>query len=274
MRLEYKKIFKQAWLLTKTNKFLWAFGLFLVWGNFFTLLNPDSAKAFLSFAVILGIVFLVLYFHALAGSIIAIKAILDKQETSFAKAFKLSRAYYNRLIGITFSIIIIMAVLVIIIGGPITYLLAAHLAFRAMTLLVLGLAVVIPVTVVAVLINLLAPMFVVIFDRKLKEAISESFSLISKYWPSLLWFGFLLFVISVLVSALTAAPFVLFTHFAYHKADVLWLLSAQIIYGLAALLIQSLLAIFSQTAWVLVFLDLVKPQKIEDEEVVPVPEVA
>ena len=43
--------------------------------------------------------------------------------------------------------------------------------------------------------------------------------------------------------------------------------------GIVFILIQSVYLVLQQTAWILAFSELVKPQKLEQEEVVPVPEV-
>lgn len=264
--VSYPKIFRQAWAITKTYKFLWLFGLFLVWTdvlNFQTggkqLDLPKDLSPVLAVGIfILLIILIVLYFRCRAAIISAVKAVLDKKETTFSKAFRSSRDFYQRLFLISFLIGLAMMTVVLVVAVPVSYFFSLKMTVRAIVLLVLGSGAVIPVLVAGVLVDFLASLFVVLFDLKIKDAVNSSFDLISKHWPQFLVFGFFLFCLTI--------PALFFGAFVVSLASSLlgiWGLSAGIVFFLFA---QSILAVFTQASWVLFFLQLVKPTKLDEEE--------
>jgi hypothetical protein len=211
--------------------------------------------------VLAAILLIVLYFRAKAGLMIAIKAILDKQETSFGRAFRFAGLFFNRILIISILAELGLALLAVVLGGPVAVLFKQHFLNRAVVLLVLALLIFIPAAVTAILVNILAPMFVVIFDLKIQEAVSSAFELIKKYRFQLILFGLLLF-------SLELAPlFLMSIVVKLHRG-----LTTSLFCAAAFLIIESAVAVFAQTAWVLAFLELVKPQKVEEERV-PLPEV-
>jgi hypothetical protein len=306
MRLEYGKIFKQAWQITKTNKFLWLFGLFLFWANAFSfnygypdVKDPQSTdmyrdqltnwiQAHLQLAVILSIavvlvfiVLLYLYFRSRVAILIAIKALLDKQETSFHKSFKAGKLFLGRTFGVVFVANLIMVVLTAIISGPIMYLYHLGLDGRANVLYIFGMCILVPVSFVIFLVNALGPIFVVFYDQKIGEAIRSSIQLVTKHWVNLLVFTIYASVIvlsALIVVGLLLAPFVLLGFFAYHKMDETWnLIWMSISIGIGFIIflsINAVVAVFQQTSWVLVFLELIKPEKMSETESLPATEVA
>lgn len=306
MALPYRKIFKQAYEISRNNRFLWIFGLFLLLGSLFNFnfffrnedlnLKPGvidlswfQTHAFfgnLGLLFILAVVLelILLYFKAKAGCIIAVKAIVDKQQTSFVKSFHIARLFHWRLFGVFFLTELALLGAIIVIGGPILYLFSVKLFIRALVLLSIGLIILFPTFVLAVLVNFLAPMFIVLHDFKIGEAIRHSVEIIGQFWSSLLVFGFLLFwltifalFISIVAGALAASPFVLLAYLAYHKVGIAAGIGLTIISvalgSIVFLAMQAAAATFAQTAWVLAFLELVKPQKLEEEESLPVPEI-
>src|SRR4051812_20173554 len=108
--MPFKQIFKQAYTILRTHKFLWGLGLLLIWGNglnIFSYWSDDQKKSQLSseeiishfkshlgldlmlvgIAIIVAIVLIVLYFRAKASIIIGVKKIMDKQPADFRKSF-------------------------------------------------------------------------------------------------------------------------------------------------------------------------------------------
>ncbi|MEJ0021732.1 MAG: hypothetical protein WDN47_04115 [Candidatus Doudnabacteria bacterium] len=302
MILPYRKIFKQAYEIVWNNKFLWIFGLFLLFGNFFNFnyvfqsqgtnsgdLSWFQNHAFLgnlTLLIVLGVILelILLLFKARAGNIIAVKAIIDRQETSFVKSFNYGGLFHLRLLGVFLLMQIALFLALVVIGGPIFYLFSLKFFIRALILSAIGLIIFIPISVIAALISFLAPMFVVLHDFKIGEAIQRSFELVSQFWFTLLVFSFMLFCLAVLAflasliaAAITALPFVLLAYLAYHKvgfgAGVALTIVSVTAGSIVFLIIQALVATFAQTAWVLAFLELIKPQKLEEEESLPVPEI-
>jgi hypothetical protein len=234
--------------------------------------------------LLLFIGLLVLYFRAKAGVIIAIKALLDKQDTSFRKAFSVSKLFYLRLFGASFLVWLVQVLSILIAITPFAYLIYQGFYWRASVLGILSLGFLLPVIIVAQLTNLLAPMSIVFHDLKIKESIKFSFNLISKHWPQLILLSLFLLGVAfaalftaLLAAAILASPFVLLAFMAYHRMETATLILtvlASIIGLVGYIAVQSATAVFIQAVWVLAFRELVKPEKLEEEKVAIVPETA
>jgi hypothetical protein len=293
----YTKIIKQAWVITKTNKFLWTFGLFLFFGNLVNVLlslpsNSDNSQManYPTWAVWVGsggLVLLILlflfYFRAKVASVIAVKAIVEKQETSFSKSFAASSKYYWRVFGISVILDLILFALFYLLTTPIFYLWSEKLTARATVLTILGIGIFIPAWFMVQFANFLSPMFVSFYDLNILEGIRSSLDLIAKrlrvlvlFYLRLLGIGIVALLLVLIMAGLGAAPFVFFAVFAYYRGGFVWsttLIVIGSILGSAIFLtlISGLLA-FMQTAWALAFLEFSRPQKFE-EEMLPEPEV-
>ncbi len=203
--------------------------------------------------------FVILYFRMKAGLIIAIKALIDKQPTSFAIAFRAGRFFYGRILGASILLQLGILIFAIIILGPVIY----SSGLQGDILGVFGIAILIPVMVIVVLMRVLAPLFVVVYDQKIGEAIDRSYILISKVWPRLIFFGLTLLVLELFPLFLSV--------FVIGLLGGLWF---KLAVGTALIAVLAPIAAFSQTAWVLMFLELVRPQKMDQVEAVPAPEIA
>lgn len=243
---------------------MWLFGLFLFLGNGISV-GSSFVKVDLSgnqsiIAVIILFFLAMVYFRAQAGIISCIKAVLDKQITSFTQGLAAGRLFQWRLLGVAMIMNAGLFALTMIIISPIFYLYHSHLLWRAGILSGLGLAILIPTSIIVALISVMAPMFIVFYDLKIGEAIRQSFELVREFWLRLLVFSLLLFGINLLVSA--GSIFVLLLYLAYHKVGLI------VAGSLILLMVQPVLTCFAQTAWVLAFQELIKPQKFEEEKVV------
>ena len=115
MILPYQKIFKQAYVFIKTNRFLIGFGLLLVLGGFFDylyfVLQEDLVNTIaFSFGSIMqrnlilmtliigSIIYLLIYYRAQTAIILSTKGILDKQEVGFKKGFSYAGFFYLRVL--------------------------------------------------------------------------------------------------------------------------------------------------------------------------------
>lgn len=309
--LPYKKLLKQAWQIVKTNRFLWLFGLFLFWGNIFNFIFSQSNDAnqpvspnvqdltdwfnnhigialLLFFVMILFLVIMfVLNYRAKAGLILSVKAIVNKQPTGFKKELIAGKKYFWRLVGISLLLILAMFLLGLVLGGPVILLLNAQLYFRAAILGLFALIILLPLTILLSLMQTTAPLFTVLHDFGIRDSLNASFDLISQAWPVLLFYGFLLFCISIIgfvgsifSLSILSVPFVILSYFVYYKVGLtLAVLSASVglIIGIIFfLIVQAILALYVQTAWVLAFLEIVKPIIIKNPDAVvaePVSEV-
>lgn len=301
--LEYSQIFKQALTLIRNNKFLWVFGLFLSLGgifNFFSFSRNGSGEYYqkqslkinlwfsnhpnqtLLIAAVIILLFLLLvyvYFRAKAGIIIAIKAILDKQATGFSQAFRAAQFFYLRILRVFILLALLLVLAFLVLAAPVIYLFVSHYELRALMLLVLALIIFIPLSVVVYFISSLAPLFIVMNDLTATEAIKAGFDLFKKFWSQLIVFSLFLMVLNVaaffvmFLLVILSSLVVFFFHLLYHipaglnhVLTGLGILAGSVIF----LIIQAGLAVFQQAAWLLVFDELVKAQKLEE----PAPETA
>ncbi len=306
MKLEYKKILKQAYQLTKTHKFLWLFGLFLFWGNAFNLSfslhnnnsDPNSQKyadqatqwlqAHTAAAnwIGLGVLFLffvlvILYFWFRAGLLVAAKAVIEKKETSFRQAFKAGGMFYRRILWTSILVSLGLFALGFILATPTLYLLSAGLTGRGIILVIIGLVIFLPVLIAALFTSILAPIFIVYYDQRIDEALKNSLDLVTKYWPQLMLFGLFLaviFMVTMIVLSVILGVFVLFAVMAYHKvsspAGLIFAAIPILIGALGSIIVLAAFTVFQQLSWVLVFEELIRPVKVEEEKTVPLPEVA
>ena len=272
----YKKIFKQAFQITGQHKFLWIFGLFLLFGNVLNFLASWFDQSQIQIKIsnlgytilfLVSVLVIVLFFRSKAALIIAIKAIIDKEPTSAGKAFSVSQLFFSRILGISVIVELALGVLLAILASPISFMFDHHFITRGIILIALGLIIFIPTAVVGTLLNALVPMFVVIYDQTFREAVNRSFEMISEKWLTLLGIGFVLFVIEILAFFLLL-PIVFLWNLPYHREGLILSIIGLVLF----VLLQSLIAVFQQSAWVLAFLELIKPAKMEEEETVVAPE--
>lgn len=304
--IDQSKIFKQAYHVATQNKFLWWFGLALIWTSFPGLAwvsSDDFNKAqnqlsnaatrlsqlpgfgyLLALSIVLALILLVISLRAKAGILISVKAILDKQEISLRKGFKAAKLFWPRILGAWVLIVVFWVIISVILFAPIYYLLEKNLENRAGILAVLALVIYLPLMIGSRLVNFLSPLFIVVFDQTIKESLQKSANLSVEHWRILVWFWFVLSLITGLVSMVLTMVFVAVVGlvvfsatFVYHKMSHEIGITMGIAGGTVSLLgilaSFSALITFQETSWLLFFLNLVRPEKIEAEETVPVPEV-
>ncbi len=281
----YRKILAQAWLLTKTYKFLWAFGLLLFLGQVFnagyTILSqnqrlPDSIQNLMERTWVLWLLFvivcvwLLVYFRARGGVILAIKSLIDREPVRPLAAFYTGRFFVTRLLGLMIALQLITFVFSLLIATPIFYLFTQGLVIRGLILAVLGLAVVVPVAFLIVYLNILGSLFIVIYNMPLRASLAGALNLIAAFWRRLLGLGLLVLGIRILVfitGLILSSPFVILARKEYYSGGsllsfVLLVACGSIIFLAAG----SLLTAFEQVVWVRLFGELIKPQKLEEPE--------
>ncbi len=267
------KIFKQAYEITRNHKFLWIFGLLLTLGNTVFIRDEESMPqvptSYAWLIIFLVLVFLVIYFRSKVSMIIGIKAVLDKQETGANLSFKVSRLFYIRVLLVYLLTEIALLVFGSIIAIPIVSMFERGQLSTAIPFLIVGLFIFIPFAVTIALINVLAPMYVVLYDLKPKEAIKSSVDLFSKYWFPLSSLALLLFLPQLAI-LLLSIPIVFLSDLPYHMVGFISMIVGLLVLWIA----HAIIAVFTQSVWVLVFLDYVKPQKFEVTEPVVMPEIA
>jgi hypothetical protein len=195
--------------------------------------------------------------------------IQDKEAVTFRKTFNLAKKFAVQLIGMSVLLQITLLILTIVISAPISYLLSAGSVSKAVILLGLGALVFVPFAFFLFAIGVLAPMFIVMFNLPLRLAILASTSIVGLVWRKVLGLSLLLgglSIVTAIVAGIISSPFVIFAILSYHKGGSAWTLGLPIlISSIVFISIQSLFISFQQTAWVLFFSEVVRPQKFEEE---------
>lgn len=294
----HRKILEQAYSITRQYKFLWGFGLFLVWGYMLVLSflwgsiyqANDSASpqavtswaasnesvAFLTAAVgvfLLGI-FIVLYYRSKVGLILAVKALVEKKETGFIKGLQASKPAYHKATVLSITFWFFILIVIAILSAPIFYLIVLGFIDRATMLGTLALIIFIPLSILGSPLSILSTLFVSLYELKIGASVKASFSLIAKKWLPLLTFAFLLW--SIVITTLFISLFMVFlvlAPFIFTLGIEIYAIGVGL--GLMFFLgVTALIAVFYLTAWVLAFEELIKPIKTEEEEPLVIPEAA
>lgn len=275
-------------------------GLFLVWGELFNFVAYISNRQedqlgknlqiwtsqhrigfviALAAGLLLAVILMQMYFRGKAGLIWATKAIADKKEHGFSLAFKNSRKYFMRLFVIWFVTSFLLILAASILAVPVAYLLAIKFMGRALILGTLALFIFIPLSFLVNFINNLAPMYVVLHDMKVSPAISLSFEMVKKLWVAMLIFSFFLGLLTLVSASILSVLWsmgVVFLGNIFYNTGGFHLTIGSVLSGIIALgaflIFSSWIAVYQQIAWVLLFAELNRPIKLEEEEL-PVPEI-
>lgn len=220
---------------------------------------------------------LVIYFRAKAGIILSVKLITEKQPVSFFLTFKLARNFLVRLLSVSLFLQVLLASLSFVILTPIFYLFSTGATGRGLILAGIGALVFIPSAFLVSFANIVTPLFLVIFEMPVFHGLKAAVSVITSAGRKLLWFALILAVIGVLATILAimaSSPFVILAILSYHRGGQI---AGSLLCGIVALAVflsfQAVISAFQQTAWTLFFMELVRPEKIEDETV-PIPDTA
>lgn len=175
MDFPYNKILRQAYSITKQNKFLWGFGLFLVF-------------------------FPVIWFFAFwfkAGLITSIREVVNKRETNLAKSLSLGSNFFGR-IGF-------LGLLLAVFLGAVNWLLLKPQPSQGANLFAILVYAIIGLTVIAVV--ELAAVFVVFHDLKTKDSLNSALDLVSKHWLTLIVLSLILLAVSSVFPSVAAVVF-------------------------------------------------------------------
>ncbi len=306
----YRKIFKQAWFNAWRNKFLWFFGLFAALlgaddelnivrgafnlgdgGELFALfksmsdadlfsfsalsgvkkaLNGDASTLFVIFFVYLFFFLLLILFSVLAVSsqvaIISASAnFTEKKKNDFYSLFNLGLKKFLPAFFLNF-------ILAVVVGSLFVLFSLFSISQNANLFIFLLLFIVfIPLSISLSFVNRYAVAYLVVFNKKIKDAILSAYKLFVKNWLVSLEMSLFFFVFSILLG------FFLLYIFFIGKTILLYLISfflsvkmsgAVVFVVILALLLflfiiifaGSLFSVFKTSAWTILFLKLDKNQ--------------
>lgn len=304
------QIIKQAFQLTKKNKVFWVVGLFLFWPMLIQsvlLLSyilpsdyqtssgkeifkpmefnfiPGPITGFISLAILLFLVWS--YFRARSVLISAVDKIQKKEQIKTKKIFAAAFKPSFTVMRVSLSLLMTILFLTLFLTYPVMNLMENNFSGRAYSLGLFAILIYIPIFIFLFFSIVLSPIFIILYQFSVHDSLRASFDVIRKFWPILLAFtlslvalGFVALFFAVFLLILSALPFVLLIYIFYDMFAPSVLLSLQILAGIAGMMgyitVHVFYSSFQNIAWVLMFKEMVKPIKTEEEEKVAVPEGA
>ncbi len=298
--IDLSEILQKAYKYTRNHKFLWFFGFFLTgWGtgNFIRRVDLNADRIYLhiqhliirahhrpvllafttivTMLVLLGISVL----GAIGRSLIIHSGLhLERrEEVTFKEALKHTEKKHWRVFWIGLYISISMLVILSWLAVPLYFVFRHGVDTRAVLLVLLALAIFIPVIVILSLVNIFSACYVVVYDLKIFAAIRGSFDLLAGFWEKTMSLFMILFVIYCGLLLLSATIVGLSGFVAYGLFAALKALPASIIFDILVVItsvllisVNSILNVFTNFAWTLFFLKIVKVKFIEEGAVVAV----
>ncbi|TSC65714.1 MAG: Uncharacterized protein G01um101477_371 [Candidatus Doudnabacteria bacterium Gr01-1014_77] len=295
--LSLSEILTRAYIYTKNHKSLWFFGFFLTgWGvmNFVRRvdLNADHLDRYyrhiLNYVtnhpleLVISIISLILliviasFVGAIArSSIIHAADLLDKEEpVTFRAVLKYATKSVWR---VFFAGLFTNAVIIFFFAWlalPLWLVFKNGFELRGFILIVAALVIFIPIIIVLSLVNIFACCYIVIYKLKLKDAFASAFDLLAVFWQQVIALFVMLFVIYFFFFFFSATLVGFIGVLAYLPIILVKSLSLQwfaaiilaliVILSLALLLVNAILNVFTNFAWTIFFLDIVKAKYIKD----------
>lgn len=302
----YAAILKKAYKLTRENVALWVFGVFLslssvlnvflgnvIWGegelSDFTLAGElDKFQDWIRSSwglLTLVMILLILFLSAVSKAAVvwSVKNLDSGKPFTVSRALREGRRFIWPIFWMQTLLLFLFFLLLAALAVPVVFLAAAGEIGRAAALAFLGAAIFVPVTVLLVFLILYGPVFVVLYQLRLRPALSLAFRLIqTKLLESLILAAFLAgiclgFMILVGFSIIVVSAPIAFLFLVFSKLGLVWAVSALIFitafFGLCGIVILSAgLAIFNNCVWLLAVQEMVKTEKTEEQAKVLAPE--
>lgn len=300
LQIDYTGLIKKSWLVTWKNRFLWKFGAILaltgLLGNFsrvsdiskddkFYSTHQDAIMNFvqanLSWIIIAGIVFFVVYLAiavlailAQAGLIDSLKKVLVGEKTSFLSGMKTGKAFFWKMLGMKVMIGIATFFSILILAIPIIILIYYGDVIASIILGIIALVIIISIIVIGSFLNNFGQMYLVLGNIGILSALENSYALFRRYLSNnmilLLIFipiGIVVSFIYILAVVVIAAIFTPIGALTYYLVGKTGIIIIAVLGGLIALLVlwvvQSIFQVFLQSLWMLYFYEIAKEQKKE-----------
>lgn len=310
MTFPYLEILRKAFDITYSRPRLWIFG-FLIGGtagfnlggfNYFLpealrqiqienwkenwplwldLIRNEPSRFLLVTAIaFFASLFLIALSGVCKGTVIAAadRAAEDEAEQPIAGFLQKGRRYMWQIVGLQIFTTAVFAVLLAVFAAPIIYLFLAGSLGRGLVLLLLGLAVFFPASLVFVFLHIYGPIFLVVYGQRVRPALRLAFDLLFyKFRESLILAAFLIglsviFVLGLLFSIILVGLPVGVLGLLLFKLE-LWaalytlLAGGLVIASLAVLIASAAFAVFQNVVWVLAVKELVQSRKLKEKPV-------
>lgn len=301
--IDLSEILNKSFGYTKNHKFLWFFGFFLTgWGtlNFVRRVDFDAANLlsqldsvsdsfsrhplmlFIALAggalVLYGMTFL----GAIARSLIIYSGLhLErKEEVSAEPAIKNTRKYFWRIFWVGLFTGVTMFFILSWLSVPLYFVFrTGGSSSNGVLLTLLALMIFIPIIIILSLVNIFSACYIVVYDMGVLQAIKGSFDILANFWEKTMVLFSILFVIYFSLFFFSATLLGLFGFVAYGLSLLFRTLPAHTLSGILLLIISllsfmlifvnAILNVYTNFAWTLFFLKIVKAKSIKEAEAVP-----
>ena len=306
--INYLELFKKAWKITWSNKYLWWFGLFLVLGGGFNFDFPknfsggekvdklsDSIANFLSshedfvLAVIFILLFLWLAFVALgiisrAGLLKTLDKIEKNKEGNFKIGFGEGKKYFRKLFGTGLVLGFSVFVLAFVLSVPVFLLFFMKLIIPGIIAAVLAVVIFIPLMILVCFLGKYTVFYIVLSDLGIRSSLENGYQLFRKnIFSSIIMALFfipiniVLFFAAVIILIIVGIIFLIIGLALYAILSNVGVVVA-VILGLLILLVSficmgSVYQVFCQTAWFLFFKEIAAVKEDEIEEIIAEKEI-
>ncbi len=296
--IPFIEILKQAAQIVWQNRFLLWFGLlmalgspgsFNVGGNDRDLGSQgDKVKGFFEihwqFLIILavvilaiGIILFLISLVAKAGLVKSANLIARNKKTNFKEGWRSGKKYLGKLFGLYILFFLAIAAVVTVLAIPVIYLIAAKSYVGAVLVGLLAIAIFIPLMFVFALTRILAELYIILSNLRVRSAIETGYDLLLKNLANSIIFSLLLLAVS-LVAGLVLLPvagialvILIPTGIAFYYlskiAFVIFLVFAILLFLAVVLFVSSIFQAYKMTAWTLFFREIAKVEKPETVEV-------
>ncbi len=293
---DFNDILSKAYRHTKNHKFLWFFGLFLTgWGtmNFVRRVDFDVDRLYARFMHLLhfasnrpeyfifaalGVLLAAFSLSALAT--IARVAIISSahqaeqnKPVTFSSAIKHANRHFWPVFWVGLFFEIAMLVIFCWLAVPLWFVFQQASMSRGIVVLVLALGIFVPIIIALSLVNIFSACFVVIYDLKPVDAIKSGFDFFAVNWGQCMEVFAILFIIYFSLFFFSASVLGLIGLLAYGLVILVKSLSLAFFFVILAVFISAIslsllginavLNVFTNFAWALLFLDLVRGHKKE-----------
>ncbi len=292
--IDLSEILNKAFAYTKSHKFLWFFGFFLTgWGmmNFVRRVDLDpelllrqikyywyiaqlrpglvTIIAIVSVLILIGMGIL----GAIARSVIIYSGLhLERrEEVNFKVAVKGTDKQHWRVFWTGFIVNAAIFFILAWLAVPLYFVFRPGVGTRGVLLILCALAIFIPIIIILSLVNIFSACYIVVYNFKVWQAIRASFDILAGFAEKTATLFAILFIIYFALIFFSATVTGLFGAVAYHLFILLKAGPAHAILGILVVLtsvlliaINSILNVFTNFAWTLFFLKIVKVKFIEE----------
>lgn len=301
----YLPILKKAYELAGKHLWLWVCGLFIIGTGvvnfsapFISRLSGKQARLtaaapeitawaqahsaeiplILTLALLLIFAFLILSSWARATVIVSVarETKTPPGAVSILPTLKHSAKFVWRVVGLQFAITAVFLILLLMFALPVVNLFAQNADLQGSILTLLGIAIFLPATLIFGFLHLYGPIVIVLYDRRIGEALNLSFQLIARRLREgiilaafLIGLEFFFTIFIVFGLLLLALPVVLLTSIfvssGLMKLAIFVNVPTFVIAGICVIVLKAGFAVFSNITWTLAVQEMIRTRKILED---------